>query len=129
MGFFIQLALFIAIIIIAKGFTAYMWGDSKHSKKRVRRLSKAEKAQSGRERAEARKAYEELVKEKLDVMKTAITMGYSERELAKLDLRLEKLIGKDKLDKVVAGDVPMPDKDLLDTDLDSELRRMRDKED
>lgn len=125
MGFFLQLGIVIAIIIVAKGFVSYMWGDPKHPRKKAKRLSKAEQAKSERERAEARKVYEALVKEKLDVMKTAITMGYSERELAKLDLRLEKLIGKDKLDKIAAGETPLADKDLLDTDLESELRRMR----
>lgn len=47
------------------------------------------------ERKEARKTYERIVMEKLEVMKTALTMGMGKDDLAELDERLEKLIGAD----------------------------------
>jgi len=78
------------------------------------------------QRAEALKTYERLAKEKLDVIKTAVAMGYSENELANLDARLEKLIGADKLKSMLnKGDAPEVDTDLLSADLDAELERLR----
>jgi hypothetical protein len=49
------------------------------------------------ERREARQAYERLMQEKLDILKTGIAMGYTKDDLRELDARLEKLIGQDKL--------------------------------
>jgi hypothetical protein len=53
------------------------------------------------ERREARQAYERIAMEKLEVLKAGITMGYSQQELKELDQRLERLIGEDKLKKVL----------------------------
>jgi hypothetical protein len=53
------------------------------------------------ERREARLAYERIAREKLDVIKAGITMGYSQQELRDLDQRLEKLIGEDQLKKLI----------------------------
>jgi hypothetical protein len=50
-----------------------------------------------RERDTARQTYEKVMLEKLDVVKTAIVMGYSHNELAELDRRLATLIGEDRL--------------------------------
>lgn len=50
-----------------------------------------------RERERAREMYENLIAEKLDVLKTAIAMGMSRSELDYLDRRLEDLIGTDKM--------------------------------
>ncbi len=44
-----------------------------------------------------RRMYAELVKEKLDVIKTALAMGQSTDEIRELDERLEKLIGTEKM--------------------------------
>lgn len=48
-----------------------------------------------------RKIYAELVKEKLDVIKTALAMGHSTDEIHDLDKRLEELIGTEKMLKTL----------------------------
>ena len=76
------------------------------------------------ERAEARKLYERLALEKLDVIKTAVAMGYSREELADLDSRLERLIGAEQMKLLRDGKtpkVPMPEVDLPGDDLDRPL--------
>lgn len=78
---------------------------------------------------EARKSYERLAMQKLDVIKTAVTMGYKKDEIAELDSRLEQVIGSDRL-KALLNDkaaAPLPDTDLMDTDLLSEMDRLREK--
>jgi hypothetical protein len=81
-----------------------------------------------KERAEARALYERVVREKLDVMKTAITMGYDRQDLAALDARLEELIGLDQLTALLkdapASPAP-PSQQLLDTDLARESERLK----
>lgn len=80
------------------------------------------------ERERARKLYERIVMEKLDVIKTAVAMGNSEGDLADLDARLERLVGADKLASLLSDAKPAAPEtpatsQLLDTDLDSEVRR------
>jgi hypothetical protein len=83
------------------------------------------------ERREARKLYERIVMEKLDVMKTAVAMGFERNDLKDLDARLERLVGSDKLQGLLAGkgapDVPdsNTDSDLKDTDLTAEIERLQ----
>jgi hypothetical protein len=80
------------------------------------------------DRREARRAYERLVIEKLDVIKTAVAMGYKDEELDALDRRLEKLVGGDKLGVLVDSkgkEIPAVTHELLDTDFDRELERVR----
>jgi hypothetical protein len=55
------------------------------------------------ERREIREQYERLAREKLDVLRTAVAMGYDQRELAELDARLEQHIGHDGLRELLAG--------------------------
>ena len=43
----------------------------------------------------------DVLNEKLDVLKTAIAMGYKEDELALLDKRLEQVVGKEELEKLL----------------------------
>ena len=75
----------------------------------------------------ARDAYERIVRDKLDVIKTALAMGYSRADIEALDARLEKLIGRDKLDELLSDEgAPLVDADLMDTDLTHELNRLRD---
>jgi hypothetical protein len=71
------------------------------------------------ERREARQAYERLMMEKLDVLKTAVTMGYNNEELRELDARLEKLVGPDKLKAMLDVDksVAKYEKALRSSDL------------
>ena len=120
-GIIAVLVVGLLLIMLAGAVAKSITSKGKLSPKRAARYHDAT------ERVEARKAYERLVKEKLEVIKTAITMGYDENELERLDARLEGLIGKDKLQEIVAGDVPLADSDLLDSDLDREIARERKK--
>lgn len=77
-----------------------------------------------RERAESRKLYERIVMEKLDVMKTAIAMGFSQEDLNDLDSRLEKLVGSARLRSLLDAEDPKPptiEEGLLHSDLADEL--------
>ncbi len=81
-----------------------------------------------RAREESRKLYERIVLEKLDVMKTAIAMGYSTEDLSDLDARLEKLVGSEKLKSLLNSEDPKPpqvDDDLLQVELEEELRQAK----
>jgi len=83
------------------------------------------------ERREARKLFERIVMEKLDVMKTAVAMGFEQNDLKDLDARLERLVGTNKLQGLLAGkDGPAPleiqaDSELHDTDLTAEIERLQ----
>lgn len=61
-----------------------------------------------KDRAEARALYERIVMEKLDVVKTAIAMGYDKQEIRNLDSRLEELVGSEKLQSLLNDDLPVP---------------------
>jgi len=50
-----------------------------------------------RERHKIREYYTTLVKEKLEVLKTALAMGRDASEIAELDRRLERLIGNEEM--------------------------------
>ena len=50
-----------------------------------------------REKDKIRGQYMELIKEKLEVIKTALAMGHSDSQVKDLDRRLEKLIGTEKM--------------------------------
>lgn len=83
-----------------------------------------------RERDDARKTYERIVMEKLDVMKTAIAMGQSGDDLQELDSRLERLVGADKLQGLLnpkSPRIPKADQALLDSDLVEEVNRAKTK--
>ena len=78
-----------------------------------------------KEREVARKMYERIVMEKLDVMKTAVAMGFQDTELSALDKRLEQLVGADKLASLLAEKqpgAPLADDGLRNAELDDELR-------
>jgi hypothetical protein len=77
------------------------------------------------ERFKALEAYRQLASEKLDVIKTAIAMGYNEQELKRLDARLEQLIGAEAVQQLVHGEAPLPSGDLQRTSLETELRSIR----
>src|SRR5438105_15164726 len=59
--------------------------------------------QQVQERNEARKMYERLAMEKLDVLKSALAMGYKSADLADLDNRLERLLGSDKMSTLLSA--------------------------
>ena len=74
------------------------------------------------ERREVRKLYMELLREKLDIIKTALSLGYSDQDVAKLDQRLERLIGSEKtLEKLKTGKQVKPQDQLLTKDLVEEI--------
>lgn len=74
------------------------------------------------ERREARQAYERLMLEKLDILKTGIAMGYSQADLRELDARLEKLIGQDKLKNLLdAKSNKKLEKEIRALEVESEL--------
>lgn len=117
----------IAIIIFAASAAKAIFSNSptpgqrRHSR-RMASLSRAE-------RDKALDVYRDLAREKMDVIKTAVAMGYSEGELDKLDRRLEKLIGREKLEEIIDGGLPEADLDMRDRDLLRELKRLRDSDD
>ena len=56
---------------------------------------------SSMEKAESRRLYERIAMEKLDIIKTAISMGYKTDELTELDRRLEMLVGADRMTELL----------------------------
>jgi hypothetical protein len=80
-----------------------------------------------RAQGDSRKLYERLAREKLDVLRTAITMGYKEDQLAELDARLERLVGADKLEGLLADKPQTPPIKavLAQADLETEMERIR----
>lgn len=87
-----------------------------------------------RSAAEARRMYERLTREKLDILRSAVAMGYKGEDLADLDARLERLVGPETLAAVlpdkrppgvrvtVTQDPKLPTQEL---DLESEMERIR----
>jgi len=55
------------------------------------------------EREKLRQMYERLALEKLDVIKTAVAMGYQRADLQELDSRLESVIGSDSMKALLDG--------------------------
>jgi hypothetical protein len=131
--FFVEIGLMIAIIVLGSAAARHFFGSGGRSGQRDAAQAAASKDNSERERlryqerSEARELYERLVREKLGVIRDAIAMGYSEIELNKLDKRLAELIGEDELKKLISDtpDAPVPNADLLDTDLMTEVEKMR----
>jgi len=93
-------------------------------------LAPYEKRVKTAERREARQTYERLAMEKLDILRTAVAMGYKTSELQELDTRLEKLIGGDKLKAILTGDKTLNTADLqiASAGLDQELGAVRTKQ-
>jgi hypothetical protein len=64
-------------------------------------------ARRERRHHEALRSQERILVERMDVLKTAIAMGFDRSQLDELDQRLEKLIGGDRLARLLAGqDLP-----------------------
>ena len=81
-------------------------------------------------------AYTELMKERLDVIKTAIAVGYEQEDLVDLDLQLEELIGADEMRALInpkapavpaAPVVPAGQPRLVDADIAAEVERLQQK--
>lgn len=80
------------------------------------------------DRARSRELYERITNNKLEVIKTALAMGYKEQELKELDARLEKLIGSEQLNSLLdaqGGAIPPPTEELLNLDLSQELESLK----
>jgi hypothetical protein len=77
------------------------------------------------DRQKALAVYENLCREKLDVMKTALAMGWSQDDLNRLDARLEKLIGQEQLQQLARGEVPQASADLSSMNLSRETALLK----
>ena len=60
-------------------------------------------ARKERRHHETLRSRERILVERMDVLKTAIAMGFDRSQLDELDLRLEKLIGGDRLEALLDG--------------------------
>jgi hypothetical protein len=122
----ISIGLMVAIIIVASA-----WSKAFLHNRGLQQSGHSSAAPSPQQAnpvtAKALETYERLAKEKLEVIKTALAMGYSDMEIAKLDARLENLIGKDKLEQLLhgGGAAAAASADLVDTQLDREIERLR----
>jgi hypothetical protein len=76
-------------------------------------------------RLAALKSYETLSREKLDVLKRAIDMGWDDVQLRALDARLEQLVGKDEVGKIATGGLPSADLQSMVLSPAQELERIR----
>ena len=81
-----------------------------------------------RERADARRLYREIVMEKLDVIKTALAMGFQRDEVIELDRRLERLVGSRQLRELLdrkQPETPIASGDLMNADLLAETEQIQ----
>ena len=80
-----------------------------------------------REKRELRQQYMELIREKLDVIKTALAMGRSDEEIKELDARLERLIGTKKMLETLKNpkEDDLAKAELNSKELDTELELLR----
>jgi hypothetical protein len=81
-----------------------------------------------RERTAARRMYERVMHHKLEVIETALAMGYTVGEVRDLDARLERLIGAERMQALLDERTPgLPTTGELpsDDDLKSEIAAMR----
>ena len=126
-GDIIGVGMMVALIIIATAWAKrIMWGGGIPISGRKAKHVIIQQTQVGSpDRQKALAVYENLCREKLEVIKTALAMGYSQEDLARLDARLERLIGKEQLDKLARGEVPTPSADLSNTSLSSETALLR----
>jgi hypothetical protein len=81
-----------------------------------------------RERAAARRMYERVMHHKLDVIESALAMGFSHAQARELDQRLERLIGAERMKTLLDGPTPgIPTTGELPTDdeMRGEIEMMR----
>ena len=81
-----------------------------------------------KERAAARRMYERVIHHKLEVIETALAMGFSHDQVKTLDQRLEQLIGAERmkslLDDKTPG-IPTTGELPVDDDLNREIVALR----
>jgi hypothetical protein len=82
---------------------------------------------AGRERREARDMYERIVSDRLSVIQSAIEAGFEDRELQRLDRRLQTLIGQQEMLKLVNTHIKKapvaPDETLME-ELEDEVENI-----
>jgi hypothetical protein len=129
MGFF-EMCAGVSLIILVSAFARRFirhGGTPSYHTVQVQAPAKPAPRQLTPAQIKALETYERLAKDKMDVIKTALAMGYHEDDLARLDARLEKLIGKDKLQDIVGNPAgsALHDSDLEDTSIASEIDRLQ----
>lgn len=118
-----EIGLMIGMIIVASAVAKRISGGKADFL--TMRRGQAPRRVSAAERKQALEVYERLVQEKLDVLRTALAMGYGHDDLSRLDSRLERLIGKDQLEQLAAGYVPLPSAELSHVNLTDEVRKLK----
>lgn len=117
----IEIGIMVALIILASALAKAIKGGPP---KRLGRGAVVQQVASA-DRQKALQVYENLCREKLEVIKTALAMGYSQEDLARLDARLERLIGKDELQKLSRGETPVAGAELVNLSLADEERTLQ----
>jgi hypothetical protein len=103
----IDVGIGVGILLIAMAIAKAIMGGSGSKKYSARQLPPQQIILSSIDRQKALDTYHAVVREKMDVIKTALAMGYTEDELTRLDARLESLIGKQQLEDLLKGNAPM----------------------
>src|SRR3954468_15555076 len=116
MSVFLGIGIMVAIITLASSIGKAIRGTSPKTFGATTVVQQVASA----DRQKALAVYENLCREKLDVIKTALAMGYNQEDLQRLDARLEKLIGKEQLQQIARGEVPTPSADLSNVNLTHE---------
>jgi len=96
--------LIIAVGIVAGlfvGFTFRKPGKTESARNGNDQLKLEKERIRAKDRADTRAMIERLAEKKLDMVKDAIAMGYSEKQLERLDERLEGLIGPEQLQAMI----------------------------
>lgn len=105
MQYLFQITLAIILLAVVLGILRILLNPkagSRAAENKARAVPEVEMERiRAKDRAEARALYERLMMEKLGVVKRAIEVGFSHDELADLDARLERLIGKDQLARLL----------------------------
>jgi hypothetical protein len=82
---------------------------------------------AARERREAREIYARIAQDRMEVIRAAIEAGFEDRELARLDRRLQSLIGQKEMYKL-AGEsvvqVPVAPLEERTDDLEDEIENI-----
>ena len=88
-----------------------------------------------KERREARDMYSQIVQDRLLVIQTALEAGFDDREVARLDRRLQNLIGQQEMLKLAGSNiknVPVApedrEMDILEDELEDIIERRRRKQ-
>lgn len=99
-------------------------GFGKEDARRPKRIPVAYRIDPA-QRAAALEAYKHAISEKMDVMRLAIEKGWGDEELKRLDARLEELVGKDHLKRLLDGELPQQERGADSMDPVEEITRLR----